>query len=40
MRQVEAGQVKLFARREMLDLVLVEGKARGIMKEASTRKIA
>ncbi|MGZ3688410.1 MAG: fumarate reductase/succinate dehydrogenase flavoprotein subunit [Bdellovibrionota bacterium] len=31
MRQVDAGKVKLFARREMLDLVLVEGKARGII---------
>ncbi len=30
MRQVEAGQVRLFPRREMLDLVLVGGKARGI----------
>ena len=31
MRQVDAGRVKLFARREMLDLVLVDGKARGIV---------
>jgi succinate dehydrogenase / fumarate reductase flavoprotein subunit len=31
MRQVEAGRVKLFARREMLDLVLVDGQARGIV---------
>lgn len=30
MRQVEKGSVQLFARREMLDLVLVDGKARGI----------
>ena len=31
MRQVQAGQVKMFARREMLDLVLVGGRARGII---------
>jgi succinate dehydrogenase / fumarate reductase, flavoprotein subunit len=31
MRQVEAGKVKLFPRREMLDLVKVEGRARGII---------
>src|SRR5476649_1983672 len=31
MRQVHAKSVKLFARREMLDLVLVDGKARGII---------
>ncbi len=30
MRQVGKGQVQLFSRREMLDLVLVNGKARGI----------
>src|SRR5215216_3969720 len=30
MRQVDAGAVKLFARREMLDLVVVNGQARGI----------
>ncbi len=30
MRQVDRGQVKIFPRREMLDLVLVDGKARGI----------
>jgi succinate dehydrogenase / fumarate reductase, flavoprotein subunit len=30
MRQVHARSVRLFARREMLDLVLVDGKARGI----------
>ncbi|MBV9864378.1 MAG: fumarate reductase/succinate dehydrogenase flavoprotein subunit [Abitibacteriaceae bacterium] len=30
MRQVDAGTVKLFPRREMLDLVLVDGQARGI----------
>ncbi len=30
MRQVGLGKVKLFPRREMLDLVLVDGKARGI----------
>ena len=31
MRQVNAGAVKIFPRREMLDLVLVDGKARGIL---------
>jgi succinate dehydrogenase / fumarate reductase flavoprotein subunit len=31
MRQVAAGQVTLFPRREMLDLVLVDGQARGIV---------
>ena len=31
MRQVDLGTVKLFPRREMLDLVLVDGKARGII---------
>lgn len=31
MRQVDKGSVKLFARHEMLDLVLVDGKARGII---------
>jgi succinate dehydrogenase / fumarate reductase flavoprotein subunit len=31
MRQVDAGKVKLFPRREMLDLVIVDGKARGII---------
>lgn len=31
MRQVSRGQVQLFPRREMLDLVLVDGKARGIV---------
>ncbi len=31
MRQVEAGRVKIFPRREMLDLVLVDGHARGIV---------
>jgi succinate dehydrogenase / fumarate reductase flavoprotein subunit len=31
MRQVESGSVKLFPRREMLDLVIVNGKARGIV---------
>lgn len=30
MRQVDKGNVKMFARREMLDLVVVDGKARGI----------
>lgn len=31
MRQVEKKQVQLFTRREMLDLVVVDGKARGII---------
>ncbi|MFM7143923.1 MAG: FAD-binding protein, partial [Alphaproteobacteria bacterium] len=31
MRQVHAGRVKMFPRREMLDLVLVDGHARGIV---------
>jgi succinate dehydrogenase / fumarate reductase flavoprotein subunit len=31
MRQVDAGRVKLFPRHEMLDLVLVDGRARGIV---------
>ena len=31
MRQVDKGKVKLFPRREMLDLVVVDGKARGIV---------
>ena len=31
MRQVDAGKVRLFPRREMLDLVLVDGAARGIV---------
>jgi succinate dehydrogenase / fumarate reductase flavoprotein subunit len=31
MRQVHGGQVKMFARREMLDLVIVDGRARGII---------
>src|ERR671926_184605 len=31
MRQVQEGQVRLFARREMLDLVLIDGKARGVI---------
>ena len=31
MRQVDAGRVRLLPRREMLDLVLVDGKARGIV---------
>lgn len=31
MRQVDTKKVKLFPRREMLDLVLVDGKARGII---------
>jgi len=31
MRQVSKGSVKLFPRREMLDLVLVDGRARGVV---------
>ncbi len=31
LRQVQAGTVRLFPRREMLDLVLVDGRARGIV---------
>jgi succinate dehydrogenase / fumarate reductase, flavoprotein subunit len=31
MRQVDEGNVKLYSRREMLDLVVVDGKARGII---------
>jgi succinate dehydrogenase / fumarate reductase, flavoprotein subunit len=31
MRQVDAGTVELYPRREMLDLVTIEGKARGIV---------
>jgi succinate dehydrogenase / fumarate reductase flavoprotein subunit len=31
MRQVHRGTVRIFARREMLDLVLVDGRARGIV---------
>jgi succinate dehydrogenase / fumarate reductase flavoprotein subunit len=31
MRQVDKGKVKLFPRREMLDLVTIDGKARGIV---------
>lgn len=31
MKEVNRGQVKLFTRREMLDLVLVDGEARGIV---------
>ena len=30
-RQIEKGNVKMFTRREMLDLVIVDGKARGII---------
>ena len=31
MRQVATGRVHLFTRHEMLDLVVIEGKARGII---------
>ncbi len=30
-RQIDAGRVKMFARTEMLDLIVVDGKARGIV---------
>jgi len=30
-RQIDAGKVKMFARTEMLDLIVVDGKARGIV---------
>ncbi len=40
MRQVEKGSVKMFARREMLDLVIVDGKARGIIvRDLTTGKV-
>ncbi len=31
MRQVDLGKIKLFSRREMLDLIIIDGKARGIV---------
>jgi len=31
MRQVDLGKVKMFPRREMLDLIVIDGKARGIV---------
>jgi succinate dehydrogenase / fumarate reductase flavoprotein subunit len=31
MRQVKAGKAKIFARRDMLDLVVIDGRARGII---------
>jgi len=31
MRQVSAGKVEIFSRREMLDLIVIDGKARGII---------
>lgn len=31
MRQVDAGTVKLFERREMLDVIIIDGRARGII---------
>src|SRR3954453_1577332 len=31
MRQVDSGSVKMFARSEMLDLVMIDGRARGIV---------
>ena len=31
MRQIQEGTVRMFARREMLDLVLIDGRARGIV---------
>jgi succinate dehydrogenase / fumarate reductase flavoprotein subunit len=30
-RQIEAGKIQMFPRREMLDLVIIDGKARGIV---------
>jgi succinate dehydrogenase / fumarate reductase flavoprotein subunit len=36
MRQVEKGTVRMFPNREMLDLVLVDGKARGIVTRSLT----
>ena len=40
MRQVNAGKIKLFPRTEMLDLVLVDGKARGIVaRDLTTGKV-
>ncbi len=39
-RQVKAGTVKLYTRREMLDLVIIDGKARGIIvRNLTTGKI-
>jgi succinate dehydrogenase / fumarate reductase flavoprotein subunit len=39
-RQIDAGTVKMFPRHEMLDLVIVDGKARGIIaRELTTGKI-
>jgi succinate dehydrogenase / fumarate reductase, flavoprotein subunit len=35
MRQVAAGKVKLYTRREMMDLVVVDGVAKGIMSAAT-----
>jgi succinate dehydrogenase / fumarate reductase flavoprotein subunit len=31
LRQIDAGKVKMYPRREMLDLVIIDGKARGIV---------
>ena len=40
MRQVDLGQVRLLPRREMLDLVLVDGKARGLIaRDLTTGKL-
>jgi succinate dehydrogenase / fumarate reductase flavoprotein subunit len=40
MRQVNTGKVKLFTKKEMLDLVLIDGKARGIIvRDLSSGKI-
>src|SRR5690606_20952069 len=30
-RQIQAGKVKMFPRREMLDLIVIDGQARGIV---------
>jgi len=40
MRQIEAGRTELLTRREMLDLVVVDGKARGIVcRDLATGKV-
>ena len=38
MRQVDAGKVKLFPRREMLDIVIVDGRARGSLPQLGHRR--
>jgi succinate dehydrogenase / fumarate reductase flavoprotein subunit len=40
-RQIDAGTVKMYPRREMLDLIVVDGRARGIVtRDLTTGKIA